>query len=169
MDIVSHGLWGGIAFGRANRRSFGLAVGWGMLPDLVPFGLWYLAVLMGRTPRPWHGVWEPPDPSLIPAYVHRLYSVTHSLIVFLAVFAVIRVVCRKPIWEICAWGLHIGMDIFTHSTRFFPTPFLWPISAIRVNGWPWGRPTIFIPNVLLLVLLYAWFWWHLPKAPSRPS
>lgn len=169
MDIVSHGLWGGIAFGRTNRRSFGLAVGCGMLPDLVPFGPWRLAILLGLAQRPPYNGWEPPDPSLIPAYVHRLYSVTHSLVVFLVVFAVIGVVCRKPIWESCAWGLHIGMDIFTHSTRFFPTPFLWPISAVTVNGWPWGRPAIFVPNVLLLVLLYAWFWLYQSKAPDRSS
>lgn len=169
MDIVSHGLWGGITFGRANRRSFGLAVGWGILPDLVPFGPWRLAVLLGLAQQPPHRGWEPPDPSLIPTYVHRLYSVTHSLVVFLAVFTVLGIVCRRPIWEICAWGLHIGMDILTHSTRFFPTPFLWPISSVTVNGWPWGQPAIFVPNVLLLVLLYVWFWLHPPRAPGRPS
>ena len=32
MDIVSHGLWGALAFGRKNRRSFWLAFGIGLAP-----------------------------------------------------------------------------------------------------------------------------------------
>lgn len=167
MDIVSHGLWGGIAFGRANRRSFGLAVACGILPDLVPFGPWHVTMLLGLAQRPPRNGWEPPDPALIPAYVNHLYSVTHSLVVFLVLFAAIGIVCRRPVWEMCAWGLHISMDIFTHSTRFFPTPFLWPISTFTVNGWPWGQSAIFIPNVLLLILLYAWFWRHPSKRRGR--
>ncbi|PWB80143.1 MAG: hypothetical protein C3F08_05095 [Candidatus Methylomirabilota bacterium] len=169
MDFVSHGLWGGIAFGRTNRRSFILAAACGMLPDLVPFGPWRLAVFLGLAQRPPHHGWEPPDPWSIPTYVYRLYDLTHSLVVFLAVFAVISVLYRKPIWEICAWGLHVSMDIFTHSTRFFPTPFLWPISSVAVDGWPWGQSAIFVPNVILLALLYAWFWRHSSGARRRRS
>lgn len=45
----------------------------------------------------------------------------------------------------------------THSTNFFPTRFLWPISEARVNGVPWSKPVIFFPNVALLVVLYGWF------------
>ena len=77
------------------------------------------------------------------------------------------VVFRTPIWESFAWGLHIIFDIFTHSYRFFPTPFLWPISDVKVNGWPWGMPAIFIPNVILLALLYAWFFLRQRKVPNR--
>jgi membrane-bound metal-dependent hydrolase YbcI (DUF457 family) len=166
MDIVSHGLWGGIAFGRNNRRNFGLAFCFGMLPDLCAFGPFYLAVVLGLAERPHFGH-EPPDPSLFPAYVHRVYSVTHSLVVFLVAFALLWVVVRKPIWEACAWGLHILVDIFTHSSRFFPTPFLWPISDVTVNGWPWWRPAIFIPNVILLALLYGWFLLHRRRGSNR--
>ena len=156
MDIVSHGLWGGIAFGRDNRRNFWLALCFGMLPDLCSFGPLYLAVVLGLAERP-HFAHEPPDPSRIPAYVHRVYNVTHSLVVFLVAFALLWMIFRKPIWEACAWGLHVLFDIFTHSYQFFPTPFLWPISDFKVNGWPWGRPVIFLPNVILLILLYTWF------------
>jgi len=98
-----------------------------------------------------------------------VYSVTHSLVVFLVAFALLWVVFRKPIWEAFAWGLHILFDMFTHSYRFFPTPFRWPISDFKVNGWPWGRPAIFIPNVILLVLFYAWFFLRRWRAPDRSS
>ena len=168
MHIVSHGLWGGIAFGRKNRRNFGLAFCFGVLPDLCAFGPFYLAVVLGLAERPHFGH-EPPDPSLFPAYVHRVYSVTHSLIVFLVAFALLWVVVRKPIWETSAWGLHILVDIFTHSSRFFPTPFLWPISDVTVNGWPWWRPAIFVPNVILLTLLYGWFLLRRLRGPNRSS
>lgn len=168
MDIVSHGLWGGLAFGRKNRRTFCLAFFYGVLPDLFSFGPFYVAVLLGLAERPHFGH-EPPDPSLIPAYVHRVYSVTHSLIVFLFAFALLWAVFRKPIWEAFAWGLHILFDIFTHSYRFFPTPFLWPISDFKVNGWPWGMPAIFIPNLILLALLYAWFFLRQRRRADRSS
>ena len=168
MDIVSHGLWGGIAFGRTHRRNFWLAFFFGILPDLFSFGPFFVSVYLGFVERP-HFSQEPPDPSLIPAYVHRAYSVTHSLVVFLFAFALIWLVFRKPIWEACAWGLHIIFDIFTHSYRFFPTQFLWPMSDVKVNGWPWGMPAIFIPNVILLALLYAWFLLRQRKGPKRSS
>jgi CRISPR-associated DxTHG motif protein len=86
------------------------------------------------------------------------------------VFTLLWVIFRKPIWESLAWGLHILLDIFTHSFRFFPTPFLWPISDFKVNGWHWGRPEIVIPNIFLLVLLYAWFLyrrWRGRKGPTE--
>ena len=64
---------------------------------------------------------------------------------------------RKPLLEMGAWALHICMDIFTHSTAFFPTPFLWPVSDVHFDGMPWSTPIIFIPNVVLLAVLYARF------------
>ena len=39
MDIVSHGLWGAIAFGRKSRSSFWLAFLIGLAPDLFSFGI----------------------------------------------------------------------------------------------------------------------------------
>lgn len=168
MDIVSHGLWGGIAFGRKHRRNFWLAFFFGILPDLFSFGPFFVAVYLGLAQRP-HFSQEPPDPFLIPAYVHRAYSVTHSLVVFLVAFALLWMVFGKPIWEACAWGLHIIFDIFTHSYGFFPTPFLWPVSDVKVNGWPWRMPAIFIPNVILLALLYGWFFLRQQKGPKRSS
>ena len=49
MDILSHGLWGAIAFGRRNRPSFWLAFVIGLAPDLLSFGILW----MGRYAR--HG------------------------------------------------------------------------------------------------------------------
>jgi hypothetical protein len=156
MDIVSHGLWGGIAFGRRNKKSFWLSLLFGMGPDLLAFGPFVILVLLGVAKRP-NFSREPPDPNSIPHYVYQLYNFSHSLIVFAILFAILWLILRRPIWVFCAWGLHIIFDIPTHSYRFFPTPFLWPVSGFEINGHSWATPEILIPNVLLLMILYVWF------------
>lgn len=158
MDFLSHGLWGGIALGRASRRSFWLAFGIGMAPDLLSFGLVFANGLLTHGLDFFNGLGHPPTAAQIPAYVHTLYQVTHSLVVFMAVFALVWLWRRRPLWELGAWGLHILLDIFTHSTDFFPTPFLWPLADVRVDGVPWSEPRIFFGNVLLLAALYAGFY-----------
>ena len=47
MDIVSHGLWGAITFGRKSRSSFSLAFVVGLAPDLLSFGILYAAAMLG--------------------------------------------------------------------------------------------------------------------------
>lgn len=163
MDIVSHGLWGGIAFGRKSKGNYWLAFLFGILSDLLAFGPYFVLTWLGvfnipglpqmpSIPR------EPPDPSLIPSFVHQTYSVTHSLVVFVILFVIVWLMLRRPLWELSAWGLHILIDIPTHSDKFFPTPFLWPLSSAHINGYSWASPEIFIPNVLVLAALYLWFY-----------
>ena len=171
MDIVSHGLWGALAFGRKNRTSFCLAFAIGLAPDLFSFGVLWTAAMLGLSAEPdfSHGT---PSESTIPLYVHHLYDVTHSLVVFLCVFVVMALLLKRPVWELGSWGLHVLVDIPTHSFAFFPTPFLWPLSDWRFNGWQWNTHTILIPNFVVLSLLSAWFLWraYRPsgiKAPAR--
>ncbi|OGF61505.1 hypothetical protein A2662_01900 [Candidatus Giovannonibacteria bacterium RIFCSPHIGHO2_01_FULL_45_33] len=156
MDIVSHGLWGGLAFGRKNKKSFWTAAAFGIAPDFLAFGPFFVSIFLGLRKLP-DIRQEPPDPSLIPSYISHVYNATHSLIVFLIAFLIIWAIFKKPLWEMSAWGLHILMDIPTHSHVFFPTPFLWPISGLEVNGIPWSHPIILFPDIILLAALYAWF------------
>lgn len=156
MDIFSHGLWGGLAFGRKNRRSFVAAAAFGVAPDLLSFGFVFALIALGMYPRPDFSV-EPPDWLAMPQYVHTLYSVTHSLVVFVGAFGLLWLYFKKPVWESLAWGLHILVDIPTHSYSFFPTPFLWPVSDVMVDGIPWASPWIFVSNVVLLAGAYLWF------------
>jgi len=169
MDILSHGLWGGIALGRASRRSFWTAFAIGTAPDLFSFGLVFANGLLAHGLDFFDGLGHPPDPALIPAYVHSLYNATHSLVVFAAVFALVWWLRGKPMWELGAWGLHIAVDIFTHSEEFFPTPFLWPVSDVRVDGMPWSDPRIFFSNVLLLAVLYAGYYLRRRKRAGQKS
>lgn len=156
MDVLSHGLWGGIAFGRNSRFSYWLAFVIGLAPDLCSFGILWVASAFGLSTKPDFTNGTPPESS-IPAYVHHLYELTHSLVVFLVVFFVVWWLRKHPLWELGAWGLHIVMDVPTHSYAFFPTPVFWPIAEWKFNGWPWMTPSILIPNVVLLFLLYGWF------------
>ena len=168
MDIVSHGLWGSLAFGRKNRGSFWLAFGIGLAPDLFSFGVLWAAATLGLSPKPdfSHGI--PPESS-IPPYVHHLYDVTHSFVVFLAVFALLWLLAKRPVWELGAWGLHVLVDIPTHSFAFFPTPFLWPLSDWKFDGWQWSQPVILIPNFTVLFLLYGWFLLQQARPIAKPQ
>jgi hypothetical protein len=156
MDIVSHGLWGAIAFARKSRSSFWLAFVIGLAPDLFSFGVLYTAAVFGLEDKPDFSQGTPPESS-IPQFVHDLYNVTHSFIVFLLAFLLIGFLLKRPLWELSAWGLHVLVDVPTHSHAFFPTPVLWPLFDWKFNGWQWTTPTILVPNFVLLSLLYTWF------------
>jgi hypothetical protein len=157
MDTLSHGLYGGIAFGRKSKVSYWKAFFFGIMPDIFSFGIFTASTVLGLVSGPdWNA--GPPDPSSVPQYVHSLYDVTHSLVVVAVVFGIVWWVRKKPMMELLAWPLHILVDMPTHSSAFFPTPFLWPVSDFTINGISWGTPWIFIPNVILIVVLYlVWY------------
>lgn len=154
MDIISHGLWGAAGFGRRSKRDFSIAFFFGVFPDLFSFGIFTIANVLGFSNRPNWKEGTPPMES-IPDYVHQLYNFTHSLVAFLVVFALMWILRKKPYWLMGGWGLHIVFDIFGHSYEFFPTPIFWPISNWKFNGIPWSDPRVFIPNIVLLVVVYS--------------
>ncbi|PIR24757.1 MAG: hypothetical protein COX62_05340 [Deltaproteobacteria bacterium CG_4_10_14_0_2_um_filter_43_8] len=162
MDIVSHGLWGGLIFGRKSKRVFLWAFLFGVLPDLLSFGIFSLMNVLGFSTAPnWsEGL---PQMSEIPNYVHVSYNFTHSLIVFLGVFFLFRLVSKKYFWPMLAWPLHILVDIPTHTTRFFATPFLWPLFEYKFEGISWTNPYIFFPNLILLFIFYFLFFFRKVK------
>jgi hypothetical protein len=155
MDTLSHGLWGGIAFGRKAKRDFWLAISFGLAPDFLSFGVFLVSsIIVGGFTFDHQG---PPDLATVPSYVFTLYDITHSLIVSAVVFLAVWFVRKKPLIPMLAWPLHILIDIPTHGIEFFPTPFLWPLSDYRFDGISWGHPYIFFTNIALLALAYAWF------------
>lgn len=160
MDVFSHGLWSAAIYKIISLRihkplKFWLAALFGMAPDLLSFGLVYFVTFVS------HGFTQPyfmdehgPNPELVPTYVEGFYNYTHSLPIFLIVFLIVWAVMKKPVWEMGAWGLHILADIPTHTTEFFPTPFLWPISSFKFSGISWGHTTFLFVNYLLLFLVF---------------
>jgi len=156
MDFISHGLWGGIAFGRKNKINFWWSFFIGIAPDILSFGVFFAMTILGFVDRPNFGV-GPHDSNSFPSIIYILYNITHSLIIFGVIFLMVWIILKKPFLPLFAWGIHIILDIFTHSFDFFPTPFLWPISDFKLDAWMWGSYWIFIPNVVLLIILYSWF------------
>jgi hypothetical protein len=164
MDIISHGLWGGIAFGRKSKKDWWTSFAFGVAPDALSFGVLFVMTFLGLSAQPnWAG--GPPDPSFIPQYVHTLYNITHSLVTFAVVFGIVWLVLKRPFMPMLAWVFHIVLDIFTHDINFFPTPYLWPLPFTPVDGVSWGHPYIWYPNVVLLALVYGV--WFLVRRRSR--
>ena len=83
-----------------------------------------------------------------------LYQFSHSIVIFAAVFALVWIIRRRPSWLLLFWLLHILIDIPTHSMRFYPTPFLWPLSSYQFNGISWGQPWFMILNYSALAAAY---------------
>lgn len=170
MDIFAHGLWAGAAAKVARNKkpslnlNFWKVVWWGVFPDLfaftIPFIWLFWNLIFGDFnfadfPRPEAG--EPPT-ALNQFFVFRLasslYNFSHSAIIFLIVFGIILLILRRPVWELLGWFLHILIDIPTHSYRFYPTPFLWPLSGWKFDGFPWGNPWFLIINYAAIVITY---------------
>jgi len=166
MDILSHALWGGAALGRKKRSEFLLAAGFSLMPDFLGEGVMFLLVVLGLPGMPGleHGH---PDISEFPAYAQGFYNATHSLVLFSLVFALVWLLRKKPFLPLAAWGLHILIDIPTHSFRLFPTPFLWPLSGFKVNGIGWESPLVLALNWTLLVAVYPLWFFRQRKAREK--
>lgn len=154
MDFVSHALWGGIAFGREGRKMFLWAAAISILPDLLTEGLFGLLYALGIGGMPG---WEHGHPNITdyPAFAQNLYNITHSLIIFALVFGAVWMIAGRRAWVLGGWGLHILIDIPTHSLALFPTPFLWPLSDVRVDGIGWDHPIVWAVDLVLLVAAYS--------------
>ncbi len=143
MDVVSHGLWGGVLFGRKSKVQWRVACLLGSGPDIVAFGP-FLVSQIGSS------AWVK-----FPPYVHQSYDVTHSLVVWAAVTGIVWILRKSFPWILCPWALHSLCDIPLHSIDFFPTPYLWPFSTPFYNGTSWGRPGFILGNYLALMATYA--------------
>jgi hypothetical protein len=155
---------------------------WGVLPDLFSFTpaiCWMLwLVLVKGVPYA-----QVPRPELLPPEVRAkflvfrltdaLYHPSHSLIIFACVFflvwaarwyrlnyyrgvklPVVAATPAAPPWEMCGWLLHILIDIPSHTLRLYPTPFLWPLSDLKVDGISWGRPWFMALNYGALLTMF---------------
>lgn len=160
MDIVAHGLYGGAAFVNTSKKSFWTAVWWGIFPDLIAFGVFFPKFVLTRGfHREEIMRVEPPTLDIIPQYIHTIYNFSHSLIIFALVFGIVWFFIKRPFYEMLPWGLHILMDIPSHTGAFFPTPFLYPLSSFYIEGVPWGTPWFFFSYWGLLIILYLFFFW----------
>ena len=148
MDIISHGLWGGVVLGR--RRGFLGAVLFGLLPDILAFSP-YLAqrAILGGVMNIFAA------PLSYPPWVYALYNSTHSLVVAGLIFIVLWSWQPKLAILFLAWPLHIMLDIPCHSADSFPTKFLYPLSHFYFDGVHWKNLYILIANWVVLAITYS--------------
>ena len=159
MDIFAHGLWAAAGARAANgksqpRVSVGWTAWWGVFPDLFAFTI-------PVTLRTWERLANPgPAPHGMPhmPLAWQLYHFSHSLIIFSAVFGLVWLVKRRPPLVTLGWLLHVLIDIPTHTLRFFPTPFLWPISDYVFSGISWGNRWFLLCNYSALAIVYILLW-----------
>lgn len=172
MDTLSHGLWSGAAAKIINIKTkkplnVKRAILWGLFPDFFAFTFlfvwlfWSLAfggMSFSDWPRPDAAEPIKQDTLFIFQITGLLYNFSHSLIVFVVVFGTISLFLKRIPLEMGAWFLHILMDIPTHTYRFYPTPFLWPVSDVKLNGFSWATPWFMIVNYSAIIFIYLYFY-----------
>ena len=83
-----------------------------------------------------------------PGWMQIAHHIFHSLPVLLAVTVAIRLIKGRWPRAALAWGLHIVVDIPTHSRRGWAPQFLWPLSDVTVDGLSWTEAMLSIATRL---------------------
>ena len=189
MDIVAHSLWVGLGVVAAARRwpvsasQARAAVALAALPDvghLIPIALWGLVgdgtwdALRGyafATPGA-----EPWLPAGVQAWSHTLHCVMHSAIVAAVVTAIAWFRWRWILVPLAGWWAHIVIDVFTHSSAYYPSPVLYPITDRGFDGIAWPTPWFMVLNYAALAVAGLWLlrssrrrprWPGAPRGPRR--
>jgi len=144
MDFFAHGLWSYILF--HHKKKVLLAVLFGLLADSSSWGIYFVYRFITGT-----FVWGPPQIELIPDWVFTLYNISHSLVICAGVFALVFFIWKKIPYYLYAYPISVAIDVFTHTSAFLPTPFLWPISEWRFPGISWANPTFMAINYFFII------------------
>jgi hypothetical protein len=177
MDIVAHTLWAGMGAVAAARHwpvsasQARAAVALAALPDighLVPIALWGL---LGD------GTWqalrgyafampgaEPWLPAGVQAWSRTLHCVMHSAIVASIVTMLAWFWWRWVLVPLAGWWSHIVIDVFTHSSDYYPSPVLYPITERGFDGIAWPTPWFMALNYAALAGVAIWLWRSRPSA-----
>lgn len=149
MDTLSHALWGYGLFG--FKRLGVLAFLMGAMPDLPSFGLYMvMGIVEGTIER------GPPSLTSLPDWVFFNYDFMHSFVVSWTCILLVFLWNRKVAFAMLGWPFHIVLDFPFHSKAYFPTKIFWPISDVVVDGIPWSRPVVYLPNLAGLMILFYW-------------
>ncbi len=161
MDILAHGLWGGAAFGW--KRKYFWAFLFGMLPDLIAFGPFFVYRILSGTLK-----FGKPEIASIPPAVFTAYNCSHSLFTAAAILLLMRfAISKESFISACAYPLHILFDIPTHDKTFFPTPFLFPLSNFRIDGISWGNKYFMLSNYAALLTVYFIYFRYKARKKAR--
>jgi len=169
MDVVAHVLWAGAVTVLVARRrpvTRGAVVATLVLAGLpdglqhVPVLAWILAgdgawttLLALATSLPGR---EPPLADIVRLASHHLHCMTHSAVVAGVTTAVLWIALRSLWLPLLGWWSHIVIDVFTHSTAFYPSPVLYPITYRGFDGIAWNEPWFLGLNYFVLGVFFAW-------------
>ncbi|MFA6097490.1 MAG: hypothetical protein WC788_07735 [Candidatus Paceibacterota bacterium] len=193
MDLVSHGFWTAmIAMQFKRKRKIPLRISrtvfWGMFPDLfafvIPVFILIFGAMAGKTSfsdllTPGKMGSESAFAADVFQLISLLYSIAHSLVVFLSVAVILWIFIsvnkhfnlssryREFPLEIGGWALHILIDIPTHAIGFFATPFLFPLSDWKFNGLSWRTPWLLAADYILMICLYYFYFRKKAWSPKK--
>lgn len=154
MDILSHVLWTNLIFKNLPIEQRSLAVAFGVVPDVVSFGKVLGKDFVIKTMH-----YKNPPLKRFPPIVFKLYKYTHSFVIWVLFFFLLKLLSLDYLaLAFCGWGLHILLDVFTHTSRFFPTPILFPFSDFHFSGIAWSNKWFMLFNYSVLLFLYLTFY-----------
>ncbi len=58
---------------------------------------------------------------------------------------------------LAGWWSHILIDVFTHSSDYYASPVLYPLSYEGFDGLAWNTPWFMMANYAALIGLAWWF------------
>lgn len=154
MDMLSHALLTNLIFKEAPVEQRVWATIFSVLPDLLSFISLVFTDFFKKML-----FFKRPPASLYPPYIFKLYRIFHSLVIWAAVFLLL-LLFKLEWWAIAfyGWGLHILIDIFTHSKRAFPTEIFWPFSNYSFSGISWSSKWFVTINYAAILVLYIIFY-----------
>ena len=168
MDILAHALWAGAGAEMLRRKRhitkksiYGIVL-LAALPDvlqLVPI-LGWMAIGDGSIGSIYEYVFstpgtEPHLPPIVQALAYHLHCIAHSAIVAGAVTLLAWLRRPQLLIPLLGWWSHIILDVFTHSTDYYPSPILYPITYAGFDGIAWNEPIFLLLNYLSLALIYV--------------
>jgi len=59
---------------------------------------------------------------------------------------------------LAGWWSHIVIDVFTHSSEYYPSPVLYPITDRGFDGIAWPTPWFMALNYAALGIAGLWLW-----------
>lgn len=147
VDTIAHALWSFIIFRTLLPANYiWLAIFFGTMPDLFSWTIYAIYKIFKD-----HKFGKP-NLREIPKWAFTLYNVTHSVFVAAFLFSLIDLIFGYIPFYLWAWPLHILIDIPTHSRKFLPTPFLWPVSKWKFPGVSWAELWLFWLNWILIIV-----------------
>jgi hypothetical protein len=176
MDELAHVLYTGAIFRIINLKRKILpkikvwqGILWGLFPDLLAFTIPSIVLLYNlilatitkssnaTNENVAHQLFSNSSPLF--TFTMSLYTLGHSIIIFLIIFGITYLIFKKPTWVMAGWLIHILIDIPSHS-GYWATKFLWPISNVSLEGYAWwtnGKLVLISYILILIIYMYLFY------------